>query len=542
MAKITYQGKAYACRNDETVLQAFQRYGVCTPFSCRDGICFTCMLKNVNGTPPSRSQAGLREELRALGYFLPCICIPESEMEIETPRQSDLFMEAVVQRKERLTPEVCRLFLEPLTPFYYHSGQFIRLRREDGLTRSFSLASLPQDPCLEIHVKRIPNGAMSSWIFDVLEEQQTLVIEGPLGQCFYTQGRWAETMLLIGTGTGLGPLLGIVREALGKGHTGDIFLYHGSRSLEGLYCREELQNLSETHAQFHYIPCLSGGALVKGIQAGRAWEIAFSKHANLEGRLVYLCGHPEMVHSAKTEALRRGVQQNDLHADPFYYADTENEGIQTKGSSLEGHIQTQEVQKDPEYDEPDDPKPDPEMWATLGNGTLLSEVLTDFYTRVYDEPRLSPFFEGITKQHVIEKQFNFLYQVFTGEKVYFGEKPKTAHHWMVISDELMDIREELMAACLKEHGLSDALLKRFRAVEERYRKVNVKTQAWPKRLFGEEMPLDGYDTLELTVGSLCDGCQADIPKGEVVRYHLRRGTIYCKICMSGQAQRPQDLA
>lgn len=521
MTKITYQGKTYACRNDETVLQTFQRYGVCTPFSCRDGICFTCMLKNVNGAPPKRSQTGLRDELRALGYFLPCTCIPESEMEIEAPRESDLFMEAVLQRKERLTPAVCRLLLKPKTPFYYHPGQFIRLRREDGLTRSFSLASLSQDECLEIHVKRIPNGAMSSWIFDVVEEQQTLAIEGPLGQCFYTQGRWAANLLLIGTGTGLGPLLGIVREALEKGHTGDIFLYHGSRSPEGLYCHEELQNLSKTHAQFHYIPCLSGGTVIKGIQPGRAHEAAFSNHVNLEGSLVYLCGHPEMVHSAKVAALQRGVRQNDLHADPFYYANTANEGTQTKGFAPE--------------DDRDEPKPDPEMWAALGNGTLLSEVLTDFYTRVYDDPQLSPFFEGITKQRVIEKQFNFLYQIFTGEKVYFGEKPKTAHHWMVISDELMDIREELMATCLKEHGLSDPLVRRFRAMEERYRKVIVKTQAWPKHLFGEEMPLDGYDTLELAVGSLCDGCQADIPKGEVVRYHLRLGTIYCKICMSGQA-------
>ncbi len=530
MARITFKGKLYACRENETVLQAFQRYGVTTPFSCRNGVCYTCMLKNVNGDPPAIAQAGLRPGLRKLGYFLPCTCIPETEMEIEPPCDADLFLPVTVLKKTKLSPQICKLLLKPVATFYFHPGQFIHLRRPDGLTRNFSLAGLSrQDGVLEIHVKRIAEGAMSSWIFDVLQEGDRLQIEGPQGHCCYVKGRWDAPVLLIGTGSGLGPLLGIVQEALAQGHTGDIFLYHGSRREAGLYARDLMKKLSQAHPNFHAVSCVSGPKVPDGCAAGRADEVAFARHADLRQSLVYLCGHPEMVQAAKKEALQRGAKEDNLHADPFIHAHETPKPIHPEGTPI------QEREEASTYEEPEDPAPDPEIWHALGEGRLLHEILTDFYTQVYDDPQLSPFFAGVTKQRLIEKQYNFLYQLLTGKKVYFGERPKTAHHWMVISEALFDRREVMMANCLRKHGLPEPLIQRLRALEERYRKVIVKSRPWPKIVFGEEMPLDGYDELELTVGSLCDSCQADIPKGQVVRYHVRLGTIFCPKCMANQA-------
>lgn len=536
MAKIIFKGKPYVGRNDETVLQTLQRYGVTTPFSCRNGVCYTCILKNVNGKPPEVSQAGLRPGLRELNYFLPCSCIPEVEMDIEPPCDADLFLPATVVEKTKLAPEICKLLLKPATALYFHPGQFIRLRRFDGLTRSFSLTALARkDDVLEIHVKRIAGGAMSHWIFDTLQKGDTVQIEGPQGHCCYLKGRWEVPIVLIGTGSGLGLLLGIVHEALAQGHTGDIFLYHGSRRTEGLYARGLMQKLSQAHPNFQAVSCVSGPEVPEDCEAGRVHEVAFARHADLQGSLVYLCGHPALVAAAKKSALARGVNEADLHADPFTYTHDVPAAVHSEALSSSDDVQVQEKDEVSTYEEPEDPAPDLEIWEALGQGTLLHEILTDFYAQVYDDPQLSPFFAGVTQQRLAEKQYNFLYQLLTGKKVYFGEKPKTAHHWMVISEELFDVREVMMTNCLRKHGLPEHLIKRLRAIEERYRKVIVKSRPWPKIVFGEEMPLDGYDELELTVGSLCDSCQDDIPKGQVVRYHLRLGTICCPKCMGEEA-------
>jgi truncated hemoglobin YjbI len=179
-----------------------------------------------------------------------------------------------------------------------------------------------------------------------------------------------------------------------------------------------------------------------------------------------------------------------------------------------------------------DLEPDPEMWAALEQGEKLSVILEDFYTRVFADPLLAHFFHGVTRQRVIEKQYSFMRQIFTGEQVYFGDRPRNAHHWMVISDELFDYREDLMAECLRRAGVAEHLVERWRSVDEIFRKQIVKSEPFPKKLRGVELPLSGYEALELAVGACCDGCHAVIEPGALVKYHKRTGQTYCTGCMT----------
>jgi truncated hemoglobin YjbI len=174
--------------------------------------------------------------------------------------------------------------------------------------------------------------------------------------------------------------------------------------------------------------------------------------------------------------------------------------------------------------------PNPRMWEALDRGRRLREVLVDFYTRVYADPRLSPFFEGVTKDRAIDKQYSFLAQIFTGEPLYFGERPRNAHHWMVISEELFDYRESLMEACLRRAGLDAERIREWRAVEEIFRKQIVKALPVPKKIRGVELPLEGYDTLLLEVSCLCDGCQGPMEAGTRASYHVRTGRAFCQSC------------
>ena len=175
--------------------------------------------------------------------------------------------------------------------------------------------------------------------------------------------------------------------------------------------------------------------------------------------------------------------------------------------------------------------PDPEMWQALGEGAVLSEVLTDFYTHLYRDHQFSPFFHGVTKQRAIEKQFLFMRQKFTGEKVYFGDRPRNAHHWMVISNELFDQRESIMVDCLRRHGLPEHLIARWRDLENSFRSDIVKDEPWKRRVGDIELPVSGFDQITLDVGSLCDSCGNEIDAGITARYHLRLGTLYCPDCM-----------
>jgi truncated hemoglobin YjbI len=196
------------------------------------------------------------------------------------------------------------------------------------------------------------------------------------------------------------------------------------------------------------------------------------------------------------------------------------------------------VSTPPDGSRPKDLPPDPELWAALNNGALLQTILQNFYARVYADAQLAPFFSGVTQQRLVEKQYSFLHQLITGNKVYFGNRPRTTHHWMVISDELFEHREHIMLACLQAQGLSEKWIARLQQFENHYRPDIVKSTPFPRQIDGVDLPLEGFDELVMDVGSMCDGCGGVIAPGETVRYHLRRGTTFCARCIQQTATLP----
>lgn len=174
--------------------------------------------------------------------------------------------------------------------------------------------------------------------------------------------------------------------------------------------------------------------------------------------------------------------------------------------------------------------PDAEMWDALDRGPGLRRILEDFYTQVFADDRLAPFFAATNRDHAVDKQYNFLCEIFTGERVYFGDRPRNAHHWMVISDELFDYREALMEQTLRRHGLPDALVERWRRMEEVFRKQIVKDRPVPRKIGGVALPLHGFDALDLAMGGVCDGCGGEIPPGAAAKGHRRTGKVYCATC------------
>ena len=326
MPRLRFRGQELGLGPGQTVLDALLEAGHDIPYSCKNGICQTCLMQVRDGPVPADAQAEIREGLARTGHFLACVCRPEADLEVALPDDADIYGRATVTALMELAPNIKGLRLRPATPLYYRAGQFLNLRRDDGLVRSYSLASVPRlDQELEFHVKRLPRGLMSNWIFDRLGVGDHLDIEGPNGSCFYSPGRAEAPLLLIGNGSGLAPLLGIARDALVSGHGGAIHLYHGSRTTAGHYCVELLAELAATHGNFHYDRCVSGPDVAPGSRAGRAEAVAFADHPDLAGWRVYLCGYPPMVNAARKRAYLAGAALTDIHADPFELRDLRTE-------------------------------------------------------------------------------------------------------------------------------------------------------------------------------------------------------------------------
>ncbi len=333
MTDLHYYNRVFTCEEGQTILDVLLENRQDIPYSCKMGVCVTCVMQVDEGNIPPQAQEGLRESLIGQGHFLPCVCQPTTNMRVSNIDQQDLFSPAIVQNIEYFPQDkslnsnndICRVFIDPTTPLYYHPGQFVNLRREDGLVRSYSLASVPSlDDRLEFHIKRLAKGEMSNWIMDDLKPGDHLGIQGPFGNCFYqppAPDQPERNMLLIGNGTGLAPLIGIASDALASGHVAPITLYHGSQTQDGLYLVDELRALEAAHDNFQYIPCVSQVEASEDFHQGRADDVAFADLADLTDWHVFLCGYPPMVNNAKDCALAAGAKITDIYTDPYELKD-----------------------------------------------------------------------------------------------------------------------------------------------------------------------------------------------------------------------------
>jgi ferredoxin-NADP reductase/ferredoxin len=309
MATIRYGQFAAELAEGETALDGLLREGAPLAYSCKAGSCGSCMLRAVEGEVPPAAQSGMKDSWKARGYALPCVCRPVSDITFAGV-DGDAQVEAQIASVEPLGSNVMRLHLTFGTPLEFRAGQYITLLRHDGLARSYSIASLPSENRIELHIRLLPNGRMSEWVRSEARSGMAVRVMGPSGDCFYTPGRPDQPLLLAGTGTGLAPLYGILRDALDQGHTGPIHLFHGALNANGLYFRDELTALAGQHANFKYTPSLfeTDGPLDKAILA------LYPKPA---GMRAFLCGDPTLVAMMKKKLFLTGMQLADIHADAF---------------------------------------------------------------------------------------------------------------------------------------------------------------------------------------------------------------------------------
>ncbi len=325
MAKVIWKGRPLEVSDGQSLLDALLASGESHPNSCRTGACQSCLVRAARAQPPSAWQGGLSGTLKARGFFLACQAVaPDEGLEISTSDELPRFALRVT-RVVCPAPGIALVFLNREADFSYEPGQFLQLSREDGLTRSYSLASLPADGHLELHVKLIPGGAMSHHLHTA-QPGQILQARGPGGSCFYVSGRAEQPLLLAGTGTGLAPLLGIVRQALGCGHTGPITLIHGSLSVEGLYGLPLLEELAGRYPNFSYVGCVKNAdtglvaAEKSWLQIGDVSDLVVNyTRANAKARF-FFCGPPELVNGLRKRVFLAGASMKEILADAFVMA------------------------------------------------------------------------------------------------------------------------------------------------------------------------------------------------------------------------------
>lgn len=212
-------------------------------------------------------------------------------------------------------------------PFQFTPGQYLTLRTEiDGqdVRRSYSICSAPHEGLLKVGVKKVPNGLFSTLANDVLKAGDTLEVMHPIGKfVLHVQPEKAKTYVCFAAGSGITPILSMMKSVLHNEPNSQFVLFYGNRQTGSIIYRDEIDGLKNLHpTRLSVFHVMSGEDLGSELFSGRIDKNRVERFANLlfdpnDVEDYFLCGPEPMIHAVREVLEEKGVPNERVHFELF---------------------------------------------------------------------------------------------------------------------------------------------------------------------------------------------------------------------------------
>lgn len=255
------------------------------------------------------------------------------------------FYPLVVSRVNAETADTVTLFFDVpqdlSETFAYTQGQYLTLRftiKGKEERRAYSMSSSPTEQALAVTVKRLPGGKVSNHINDNVKAGQTVEVMPPQGRFFTSlDAENRKTYYLFGAGSGITPLMSILKTVVEDEPKSTVHLLYGSRHDDGIIFQSELDALTRRFAGQLTVEHIvsqpkveKGGWFKKGTtnwtgRTGRINAVAVDRfldeHPTTHGDAVYfICGPGAMIDTVEAAITARGADSKAIHTERFVSA------------------------------------------------------------------------------------------------------------------------------------------------------------------------------------------------------------------------------
>jgi ferredoxin-NADP reductase len=224
------------------------------------------------------------------------------------------------------TPSIKSFFLRPSKPFAHIAGQHVdvRLTAPDGYSamRSYSIASWAiSSQTIELAIERLPDGEVSRFFHDVAVIGDEIELRGPLGGHFLWPDPAIDPVLLIGAGSGLVPLMAMIRQRRDLGQRVPTTLLLSARTAEDVLFSDELHAIEADDPAFVLALAITRETPVRASDFARRIDGAMVQ--KLLTRLprkparVFVCGSNGFVNIATDGALLAGVDPSVIKTERY---------------------------------------------------------------------------------------------------------------------------------------------------------------------------------------------------------------------------------
>ena len=309
------------------LLDVLLKNSVPISYSCMSGRCGTCRCKVISGNLLESGREAKITNPSEGDYVLACTSVLTENCAIEIPEADEIIthpariIKATLSLIEDATHDIKILRLRPAKPLSFSPGQYATLQFTPEHSRPYSMAGLCTDEEMEFHIRHVPDGRVTGYLFNQLKVGDSVRVSGPLGTA-YLRAKHEGPMVCVAGGTGLAPILSILRGAAGAEMQHPIHLYFGVRSPQDIYGLDQIKALQAL------LPLLKVDVVVatddegSGMRTGLITEAIAQDIPNFEGWRAYICGAPPMVEAVAALVKQRDIQEQHVYADAFYASGT----------------------------------------------------------------------------------------------------------------------------------------------------------------------------------------------------------------------------
>jgi ring-1,2-phenylacetyl-CoA epoxidase subunit PaaE len=252
-------------------------------------------------------------------------------------RRHSVFHRLRVADVERLTDDAVAVTFDVpaglADEYRFRAGQHVNVRAVSGagddVRRSYSICAPASSGRLRIAVKRIPDGAFSSYALETLVPGEELEVMTPAGRFTpHLDPAQARHYVTLAAGSGITPVLSIVASVLETEPGSRVTLLYGNRTSRTVMFLDEIADLKDRYpARFHVVHVLSREERESPLTSGRLdrERVAAFLRTLVPPETVdewFLCGPYEMVTGARDVLVEHGVDRHHVHAELFHVGDT----------------------------------------------------------------------------------------------------------------------------------------------------------------------------------------------------------------------------
>ncbi len=264
-------------------------------------------------------------------------------------RPTQLLMTCV--EREEIARDFVTFWLEPKLGELpvYQPGQHLPISIEiDGeiIGRRYTLSSSPSRPGrFAISVKRIDGGRVSNWLVDNLGIGDSLTCEQPSGSFHLVEKHKSQPLLLLSAGSGVTPMLSMLRYLSDHDQVEDVVFYHQCSSVEDIPCQAELDELRSKHQGLTVLISLSKAPIDWFGLKGRLTLAHLKQVKDAQQRQVFVCGPDGFMQKAKNLLLKTGLPEANYHQEAFGVNQTAQQPLKSLTLSVNGNVFVGDNQK-----------------------------------------------------------------------------------------------------------------------------------------------------------------------------------------------------